>query len=137
MKKKFITPMAMILAVTLWVSQSSAGEITYQPVNPNFGGNPFNAAPLLNNASAQNDFSQPAQSRRDSGQDFKERLDRAILSSLSRALTANIVDANGNFVQGTFQSGINTIVVDETGGSTVVTLTNNETGEISVIEIPN
>lgn len=119
-------------------SQVSAAEITYQPVNPNFGGNPFNASPLQANAAAQNGFTAPPRSARDSARDFAERLDRSILSRLSRALTNDIIDENGAFVLGTFETGINTIVVqDGGGGNTIVTITNTETGEVTNIEIPN
>ena len=125
------------LALAFFAAPVFAGEMVYQPVNPNFGGSPFNGAPLLNSANAQNNFDAPAQSARDSARDFAERLDRAILSALSRALTQDILDENGNFVAGTFQTGINTIVVTElAGGGSQVLITNTETGETSTIVIP-
>ena len=36
--------------------QAIASELVYTPVNPNFGGNPFNAAPLQSSAEAQKQF---------------------------------------------------------------------------------
>lgn len=130
--------LAWAVLVAFWAAPALAGEITYQPVNPNFGGSPFNAAPLLNAANAQNNFDAPPRSARDSSRDFAERLDRAILSALSRSLTSSILDENGNFIAGTFETGINTIVV--TGGGpgqeTQVVVTNNETGQTSTIVIP-
>ncbi len=137
MKRHILKNIMAGIAAVLMVSPAVAGEITYTPVNPNFGGSPFNAAPLLNAANAQNNFEAPPRSSRDSARDFAERLDRAVLSALSRALTGDILDANGNFVAGTFQTGVNTIVVsDQAGGGTIVTITNNETGEVSTIVVP-
>ena len=135
-KSKFRNLVA-VLAFVLLGSPVLAGEITYTPVNPNFGGSPFNGAPLLNSANAINDFEAPPRSARDSARDFADRLARAILSQLSRDLTQGIVNANGDFIAGTFETGVNTIVVtDLTGGGSQVVITNNATGETSTIIIP-
>ncbi|MGZ3259392.1 MAG: curli assembly protein CsgF, partial [Croceibacterium sp.] len=37
-----------------------AQDITYQPVDPSFGGNPFNSAHLLGIANAQNKYKDPS-----------------------------------------------------------------------------
>ncbi len=126
-----------MLAMGFLSTQAGAGELTYVPVNPNFGGNPFNATPLLSNAGAQNGFEAPPRDTRNSAADFAERLDRAILSRLSRSITNNIVNDDGSFEVGTFITGVNTIVVEEVGSELLVTITNNATGEISVIRVPN
>ena len=137
MKNKKSLILSLIAGVVFLASPVVAGELTYQPVNPNFGGSPFNGAPLLNSANAVNNFTQPTQNARDSARDFAERLDRAILSQLSRTLTTGLINDDGTFNAGTFQTGVNTIVVGEGAGGTTVTITNNETGEISVITIPS
>ncbi len=126
-----------MLAVGFFSTQVWAGEMVYVPVNPNFGGNPFNATPLLSNANSQNGFEAPPRDTRNSAADFAERLDRAILSRLSRSITNNIVNDDGSFEVGTFVTGVNTIVVEEVGSELLVTITNNATGEISVIRVPN
>ncbi len=137
MKKKILQAIGAMLAVGFLGSQVWAGEMAYAPVNPNFGGNPFNATPLLSNAGAQNGFEAPPRESRNSAADFAERLDRAILSRLSRSITNNIVNDDGSFEVGTFVTGVNTIVVEEAGNELIVTITNNATGEISVIRVPN
>lgn len=43
----------------LWlamIATSEAGELRYQPINPHFGGSPFNGAILLQSAQIQNPF---------------------------------------------------------------------------------
>ena len=52
---------ALIIAFPLG-QQALAQDIVYQPVNPSFGGNPFNSNHLLGIANAQNDFTNPASS---------------------------------------------------------------------------
>lgn len=50
---------AVAAAATAFVAFGAAAQaqdIVYEPVNPSFGGNPFNSAHLLGIANAQNDF---------------------------------------------------------------------------------
>ena len=88
---KFKLMMVLILGIWLYALPAFSGELTYQPVNPNFGGNPFNAAPLLSNAQAQNDFEDPNRTDR-TGQGFEDRLDRLVLSAVARGILGNITD---------------------------------------------
>ena len=48
----------------LFASVGFAGELAYQPVNPNFGGSSFNATPLMNNANAQNELARSVAGQR-------------------------------------------------------------------------
>ncbi len=144
MKKKFILIFSFFLLTGgLYSSATLAGEITYQPINPNFGGNPFNAPPLLNSANAQNGFRDPASIRAPrvpltSAQRFAQRLDSAVLSRLTRLLAGQVVDTNGDLVTGgTINTGINTIDVIETGTGTVIQITDLVTGEVTTINIPD
>ena len=117
----------------------NANELRHQFVNPNFGGNPFNAAPLLNNANSQNDYSAPVSEsgRLSSAESFKNRLDRAIFSRLSRELVANAFSSeDGSIVEGNIETGLNSINIEEEATGTIVTITDNETGESTVIEVP-
>ena len=38
---------------------ASAQDLSYEPIDPSFGGNPFNSAHLLGVANAQNDYDDP------------------------------------------------------------------------------
>ncbi|QPJ61510.1 MAG: curli production assembly protein CsgF [Candidatus Nitronauta litoralis] len=136
MKRTIQKTILGMLAVGFFSTQVWAGEIVYTPVNPNFGGSPFNGAYLLSNAGQQNGFEAPPRDARDSAADFVERLDRTILSRLSRALTSDIIAEDGSINTGEFSTGVNTIVVSQSGGATVVTVTNLITGETTNITIP-
>lgn len=67
-----------------------AQELVYTPVNPSFGGNPFNSAHLLGIANAQNDTDAPAtgSSSRDAQADlFVRQLQSRLLSGLAGEVT--------------------------------------------------
>jgi len=140
MQNKWLTFNLAALALVVMISFAEAQQLTYQPQNPNFGGNSFNAAPLLNAATAQSGFSRPSVTGRDSIQEFKERLDRSILSRLARDIQTNgFLDANGNLQNTSIDTGINTVTVDTTSvvGATIIQITNNATGEVSTITVPD
>ena len=130
----------LVLGAWLGLEQAQAGEITYTPQNPNFGGNPFNAAPLLNNALAINKFTAPPRPRPEpltQAQQFARRLDASVLSRLTRILSGQIVTDEGDIQVGTINTGINTIEVIDTGSGTIIQITNNETGEVTTVEVPD
>ncbi len=134
---KSLVPFAFFIATLFFMSQVSAGELTFKFINPNFGGSPFNGTPLLNNALAQDEFEDPdEQDDESSAEEFADRLDRQILSRLSRRLVDNAFGEEGEIVEGTIETGINTINIEETPESTIVTITNPSTGETTVVEVP-
>lgn len=119
---------------------SNANELRHQFINPNFGGSSFNGAPLLNNANAQNNYkeAESASLSTSSAESFRNRLDRAIFSRLSRELVQNAFSGeDGSIVEGTIETGLNSINVEEKDSATFVSITDNETGGVTVIEIPN
>jgi curli production assembly/transport component CsgF len=132
-----------ILPLLLVSAGASSAELTYTPVNPNFGGSPFNGAPLLSNATAQNKHKEPVEKERERGRSasdrnsFKKRLDRQILSRLANRLVDGAFGEEGEVVEGTINTGVNTIVTEETATGTQITITNNDTGGTTVIEVPD
>lgn len=131
-----------VISVSILLLSSAAvysAELTHKFINPNFGGSPFNAGPLLSNATAQNNYKEPVDSAaNNSAESFRERLDRSILSRLSRILVDNAFDEEGKFIEGTIETGLNSINVEEVeSGGSLVTITNNETGQTTVIEVPS
>ncbi len=127
-----MTSMKNFLAVvlsTFFCSQLLASELVYQPVNPSFGGNALNGTYLLNSANAQNNIDDPDLD--DTGlDDFNDSLQRSILSRLTSALSGRLVDADGNFVPGVFETGDYTIEITDIGNGEIrVTTTERATGE--------
>lgn len=136
--KKIILTMSLIA----FSSSIMASQLVYQPINPTFGGNPMNGTILMNKAQAQNKHKEkrPEKTYADK---FRESLERSIMNKLIRQITdyANgEVDEDGNpiFVEDQlFSSGDYLIeVIISNPDSLTVQLTNTETDEVTIIEIP-
>lgn len=125
-----MTCRTLLALVTLCVASSGqATELIYTPVNPSFGGNPQNGAFLLNKAQAQND-NKSNSTEKDFVTRFKESLERNIINSITRGV------ADGEITDGVYDTGDFRIEVASTGNGVMLTITNTETGEITVIEMP-
>lgn len=133
MKNKTLLTLALLTPLTC-----TSGELKHGFVNPNFGGSAFNAAPLLSNAQSQNSHTTPSKprSQRSLTEDFQRRLERQVLSRLSRQLVDQAFGEDGSIQEGTIETGTSNIHVAEDDGATTVEITNNETGETTTIEVP-
>ena len=137
MKRIFSLIAAMALLGSFQaVSPIYAGELSYAPINPSFGGSPFNGSNLLGSANAINKFKDPdAPSFTD--QTLQDRLDSLILSQVVSQLVSNAFDPNASaFSNGTFNTGLNNIVVSTAGGVTTIVITNIATGETTTVQVP-
>ena len=96
--------MCCFVIVVLFSGISQASEIRYKPVNPSFGGNPFNSSYLLGTAEVQKQFDAPARERElaDPLENFSNTLSRSLVTRLSRDITEAILGENaqdsGRFV---------------------------------------
>lgn len=117
-------------------SPSVAQDIVYQPVNPSFGGNPFNSNHLLGVANAQNDYRDPRSTSNSSQADiFARQLQSRLLSALSSQIIDAIFGENPQ-ESGTISFGGQTITFFRSLDSVTLTITNDETGEETVIVVP-
>jgi curli production assembly/transport component CsgF len=113
---------------------ASAGDIVYKPVNPTFGGNPFNSQHLLGIANAQNTFKDPSSAASSSQADvFARQLQSRLLSALSSQIVNAIFGENPQ-ESGTIQFGEQTI--DFERGIDAVTLTITTGSEVTKIVVP-
>lgn len=123
--------------MAIWpVTGAIAQDITYQPTDPTFGGNPFNSAHLLGIANAQNTYRDPNSTSSSSQADiFARQLQSRLLSALSSQIVDAIFGENPQ-QSGTISFGGQTITFER--GLTEVTLniTNDETGEVTTIVVP-
>ncbi len=137
---KKLTLAVLVVACPL----SFAGELVHTFVNPDFGGSPFNGAPLLANATAQNSF-EPKKSTSVTGyvppvpktaaQTFQTNLNNQILNKLSQLILNKAFPGTGTgstqtLPVGTSKMGDYTVMNDVTNNS--VTVTNTLTGELLV-----
>ncbi|MCL4409563.1 MAG: curli assembly protein CsgF [Firmicutes bacterium] len=107
-----------------------ATQLVYEPINPSFGGNPLNGSFLLQKAQSQNAHRADT-SQRSFVQRFQEQLERNIINSLTRRI------ADGELVEGIYDTGEYTVeVIGQPDGSVLVYITNNASGELTVITMP-
>lgn len=117
-------------------SPALAQDITYQPVDPSFGGNPFNSAHLLGIANAQNTYKDPKAANTNSQADiFARQLQSRLLSALSSQITDAIFGDNPQ-QHGTISFGGQTIVFDRGLEDVTLTITNDDSGEVTTIVVP-
>jgi curli production assembly/transport component CsgF len=120
--------------VSAW--PAAAQDLVYEPINPSFGGNPFNSAHLLGIANAQNNYKDPKASTGGSQADiFARQLQSRLLSALSSQIVDAIFGENPQ-ESGTITFGGQTIDFIRGLDAVTLTITNDETGEITTIVIP-
>lgn len=113
-----------------------AQDITYQPINPTFGGNPFNSSHLLGVANAQNDYKDPTTTTTNSQADiFSRQLQSRLLSALSSQIVDAIFGDNPQ-ERGTISFGGQTINFVRGLEDVTLTITNDGTGEVTTIVVP-
>ncbi len=134
---------AVLIALVAAIPCARATTLVYQPVNPNFGGDPANGVNLLNEANAQNKYTAPSQSSSSSTSEstldqFNQELQQAILSRVASSVTNSIVGSDGTLKPGTIRTGNFTIVVSAiNGGNLQITTTDNSTGASSTFVVSN
>lgn len=123
-------------AFAFGASPALAQDITYQPVDPTFGGNPFNSSHLLGIANAQNKYKDPSAKTSQSQADiFAQQLQSRLLSALSSQIVDAIFGANPQ-QHGTISFGGQTIVFDRGLEDVTLTITNDDSGEVTTIVVP-
>lgn len=129
------------LAIVPFVSNSvQASELTYVPVNPSFGGNPLNGPVLLNQATAQNKFTEHSSSSGSATQStlsqFNSMLQSAIMSRVSSAVTSSIVGTDGKLTPGVVETTDFTIsITNISAGVLQITTTDKTTGQSTSFQI--
>ncbi len=121
-----------LLSCVFLIFSVQASELTYTPVNPNFGGSPLNGNFLMSNANAQNNYKDPDSSS--SSYVRPTSLER-FASSLESRLLSQLMTDIGNGNTGSLATDDYIIdIVDDSGTLTVkiTDLATNETTEIEV-----
>ena len=115
---------------------ASAQQLTYTPINPTFGGNPFNSSHLLGLANAQNQFlpKQTSTAGLTQAQQFASQLQSTILSGVSQQIS-NAIFGNNPQQSGTVSFG-GTTVSFARGLSTVTINITDPQGVTTQIVVP-
>jgi len=130
-----------ILFSFIFFLSSFGSELVYTPINPSFGGNPYNASWLMQQAEAQNTY----KGAQDEGyspystdplENFKQSLNRSILSQFASQLTRNAFGENNLLEPGHYEIG--DYIIDVTPGDQgiQVTIYDNTTGGETTIIVP-
>ncbi len=116
---------------------AAAQDLSYQPIDPTFGGNPFNSSHLLGVAGAQNNFKDPSAVASTSSQAdiFARQLQSRLLSALSSQIVDAIFGENPQ-ERGTISFGDQTIDFVRSLDSVTLNITNTQTGEVTTIVVP-
>ncbi|MBX7535005.1 curli assembly protein CsgF [Qipengyuania sp. GH1] len=123
---------AGLLALTLSAGAAQAGDVKYRPINPNFGGNPFNGDYLLNQARLQNQHEEDAE-------DPLERFDRDLTRRLLNRAASEIEDrlfGENPEDSGTIPLGDLKIEFERIGATIFLKVVDLVTGGVTEIEIP-
>ena len=130
---------AMVVGALAWCPELQAQDIRYTPVNPSFGGSPFNGATLLNEANAQNKTVDPASTKasatQSTGAEFVRQLESRLYSSLANQVSEAIFGKNAT-PSGTITFGDQTITYSHGLDSVSLTIIDATAGTTTSIEIP-
>lgn len=138
-----LSPLALAGALLLPLfspGSSMAGDLTYEPVNPAFGGNPLNGSFLLNTAQAQ----RPEEDQQPFGasstqttpiNSFASSLQRRLLSQLSGQIVQSIYGENA-LPSGTFVVNDTQVAFNRTGDTVNLTIEDLLSGETTSITVP-
>ena len=125
-----------VLSAAMPLGAASAQDMVYTPIDPTFGGNPFNSNHLLGVANAQNGFKDPnARSSTSQADIFARQLQSRLLSSLSSQIVDAIFGDNPQ-ESGTISFGGQTITFLRGLTEVTLTITDDNTGEVTEIIIP-
>lgn len=134
MPKKAGVFLAMLLLGTHAPAQ--AQDITYSPVNPSFGGSPFNSSHLLGIAGAQKpEKPKAAKAEATQSELFLRQLQSRLLSALAGQVTDSIFGDNPQD-HGTISFGNQLVTFDRGLTTVVLTVVDLAAGTSTVIEIP-
>ncbi|MHB0775013.1 curli assembly protein CsgF [Halomonas sp. WWR20] len=107
-----------------------AGELVYQPINPSFGGDPFNGSYLLGKAQAQDTHKDP------SLEDYTSLTStERLIQSLQSRLLADLVNGVEDGQTGSFVSDDYSVIVDNSGGALSLEVTDLVSGDVTSIQV--
>ena len=131
--------LATVLAAFAAVPLANAGNLIYTPINPSFGGSPFNSAHLTGLANTQNEHkpssSNPLATQSASAR-FAQQLQSQLYAGLAQKVSEAIFGKNAQN-QGTYSFGDQKISFVNDGSQVTLTILNTTTGESTEISVPS
>lgn len=134
--KQLILSAAILMA--LFQVPGLAQDFVYTPINPAFGGNPYNYSWLLGQAEAQNFFKEETEdplAEDDPLANFQEDLNRQVLNEITREVYQNQFGEEG-LVEGFYQFGSYEIDVSPISEGMQVHIIDIYTGSETTVIVP-
>ncbi len=133
MKKLLIV---VTLALAFFQVTTRAQDFVYKPINPAFGGNPYNYGWLLSQAEAQNTFEEPEEVEdEDPLSSFQEDLNNQILNEITRQLYQDQFGEQG-LTEGFYQFGSYEIDVSPISEGMQIRIIDIYTGSETTVIVP-
>ncbi|MCK4880894.1 MAG: curli assembly protein CsgF [Bacteroidales bacterium] len=136
MKKLLISAMFFL---AFFQVATRAQDFVYQPINPAFGGNPYNYSWLFSSASAQNDFKEDTDPfgflDDDPLSGFQDDLNSQVLNEISRQLYFNQFGEDG-LTEGFYEFGSYEIDVTITSEGMQIRIIDIMTGSETTVVVP-
>ncbi|MEM6899434.1 MAG: curli assembly protein CsgF [Pseudomonadota bacterium] len=128
---------SIIVGLSIAGSMAHAQDLVYEPVNPSFGGNPFNSAHLLGIATAQDDNEPPVDEVAETTQAelFLRQLESRLLSGLAREVTDAIFGDDPQ-ESGVVQFGEQSISFERGLDNVTIEVFDATTGQMTEIVLP-
>lgn len=125
-----------LCAISAAASPARASDLVYTPINPSFGGNPFNSSHLLSVANAINNYKDPtATTSADPAQQFLRTLQSRLLSTLAGQIT-DVIFGAGAQPSGQIKFGDQEISFVRGIDSVTLTIFDAATGTTTEIIVP-
>ena len=139
MKRLLVCVFCLLFGVLFLMSgrPANATELIYTPVNPSFGGSPFNGAWLLQSATLQNKFEErrPLREPKSSLERFTEQLEYRVFHQIADRIVKTAFGEDtlqpGEYIFGNYNMSVTT---DASGITTVIT--EISTGNTTTVQIP-
>lgn len=127
---------SLMAATVLVGAAANASPIVYKPVNPSFGGDPFNGTYLLNTAQANNHYEKPTK-KQDPLENFERTITSSLLNRVSQQIADRIFSEDGTGGDtGTFVLGNTTLSYQRNGDVVDITILDGVTGTSTTISVP-
>ena len=130
--------LVLLIILGFFAYPLTAQQLTYTPINPAFGGNPYNYSWMLSSATAQNQHKAPVDPREEKSEleRLNESINRQLLSQISRSLLSEQLEGFDFNEEGTFTYGTLNMEVYRSLEGIVINILDTSTGEETQIIIP-
>ena len=130
------TGAAILAAALAFSGAADAQQLVYTPINPAFGGNPFNSTQLEQDATSQNQYKATGATQNlTQSQLFAQQLQSELLAGLANQVAQAIFGPNSQ-PSGTFSFGGETVSFVRSLGEITVNITDSS-GAKTVITLPD